>query len=564
MKWLDCHLGFRRRPNMKTQLTKLALIAGLGIASALPSLAQPYYATGAFQGWAPGANVMSGGPTTYTYIITGGTPGAYHEWKVTGATWADPNWPGGGKNVKVKYDAGGSNTVYFTPGGIVDGWLPIANRIGYADPGNMSWELAGEFNGWGGGAGYDLPSIGNGVYSNSVVIATAGTYQFKFRSLGAWDVANGVDFGHDGANATVTTTNSPQTVPFVYDVPNGRFLIGNLVPPPVTNDVIFVVDMSVEILRGAFDPGVDRVCVSGGFNGWPGVGPTALVLTNVPTWAGGSNTNIYYATNIFSGSPSSLGSEYKFTSSNPNVPFNYEPIGPNRSFNLLTTNGTIVLPVVNFGNTLASDYTSADVTLTFSVNLCGRSSVSNVVFDPSVHPAPYINGNFLTNGWIGTWTPISLAPNQMTENPIGSTNYVFSYLMPKGHLVRVQYKYAFDDGVNGLDNEAPSGQDHVRFVRTTATGSYAMAQDTFGVQYGEPSFGELAVGTPSGGTVPVKWLGRPGVKLQSAASLTGSWTDHVQTDGTNWSIGTGTTNGLLSATNWPASSGNQFFRLIKQ
>jgi hypothetical protein len=35
------------------------------------------------------------------------------------------------------------------------------------------------------------------------------------------------------------------------------------------------------------------------------------------------------------------------------------------------------------------------------------------------------------------------------------------------------------------------------------------------------------------------------------------------TDGTNWTVGTVSTNGLVSATNWPASTGKLFFRLIK-
>jgi hypothetical protein len=549
---------------MKNQLNKLALIAGLIAAPALTTLAQPYYIAGSAitPNWTttePGATPMSGGPAVYTVTLAT-VANAYHEFKAASSNWAS-SWPA--NNMKIKGDADGTNTFYFYPGTPGDGWLPLANRVGFADPGNMAWEVAGDFNGWSGGAGYQLNSIGSGVYSNGIVIATAGTYQFKIRSLGAWDIAFGSpDMGHNNANASITTTNSPQTVPIVVDVVNGRFLIGELAPPPVTNQVVFLVDMSVEILRGTFDPSTNVVYVSGGFNGWPGTGAGALALTNVPAWGG--NTNIYYATNTFIGTPSSVGSEYKFTDTNPNVPFSYEQIPLNRTFSLLPTNGTLILPVVNFGNALLSDYTTADILLTFNVNMHGRTSISNVTFDPGVHPPPYINGNFLTNSWVGTWNPIALGPYQMTENPLGSTNYTFTYLVPKGHPVLVKYKYGFDDSVNSLDNEATSGQDHGRYIRTTATGSYSMPQDLFGNQYNEPSFGQLAVGAPSGGTVPISWLGRPGARLQSTTSLPGTWTDHIQTDGTNWSAGTSTTNGLLSTTNWPAASGNQFFRLLYQ
>lgn len=549
---------------MKTQLKKITLLAGLAVIPALTVLAQPYYiaGNGITPNWTtvePGATPMSGGPTVYTVTLAT-TTNTYHEFKAASSNWV-ASWPN--NNIKAKGDANGTNTFYFFPGTTIDGWLPIANRVGYADPGNMSWEIIGAFSGW--SAGTNLNPIGGGVYSNSIVVATAGTYEFKFRTPGTWDEVNfGIDFGNGSGNASFTTTNSPQTVPVQLDLPNGRYVVGDLVPPPVTNYVVFAVDMSVEILLGRFDPATDAAFVSGAFNSWPGTGTGALVLTNVPTFGGGSNTNIYYATNMFVGAPSSSGGEYKFTDNNPALSGSngYEPRSQNRSLTLLSSNGVYLLPVVTFGDAVASDYLTADVTVTFSVNMAGRMSISNVTFDPGVHPAPYINGNFLASGWVGTWNPIALGPYQMTESPLGSTNYTFSYLVPKGHPVRVQYKYGFDDSVNSLDNEAPSGQDHVRYIRTTATGSYTMAGDVFGIQYNEPSFGELSVGAPSGGTVPVKWLGRPGVRLQSAATLPGSWTDHIQTDGTNWSLGTSSTNGLLSTTNWPVSSGNQFFRLV--
>jgi hypothetical protein len=96
-----------------------------------------------------------------------------------------------------------------------------------------------------------------------------------------------------------------------------------------------------------------------------------------------------------------------------------------------------------------------------------------------------------------------------------------------------------------------------------------MPQDTFGNQYHEPFFnfsakagGQLKIGTPSGGTVPVTWLGRPGAHLQSTTNVTGPWTDHFETDGTNWSAGFSSTNGLVSQTNWP-TAGTTFFRLVK-
>lgn len=554
---------------MKNQLKKITLIAGLAAASAFTALAQPYYiaGNGITPNWTttePGATPMSGGPLVYTVTLPT-VANAYHEFKAASSNWVS-SWPG--NNVKIKGDATGTNTFYFYPGTPGDGWLPTANRVGYADPGNLTWEIMGSMNSWTDGfdtAARQMVNQGNGLYTVNYVVTNAGTYEFKFRTPGTWsEQFIGTTFENGGANIFFTTTNSPQTVPFQLDLPNGRFLVGSLVAPPVTNQVTFLVDMSVEQFYNRFDPSVDRVNVSGAFNGWPGTATNALILTNVPTWGG--NTNIYYATAQVSGTPSSFASEYKFTSTSPawGGTGGYEPRPQNRSFNYLPTNGPLVLPVVLWGDAGTNDYLSAATLVTFSVNMAFRTSISNVTFDPALHLPPYVNGNFLTNSWIGSWNPISLADNQMTENPIGSTNYTFAYMVPRGHLVRAQYKYGFSDGVNSIDNEAPSLQDHARYIRQTGTGSYTMPNDLFGNQYNEPSFGELAAGPASGGNVPVRWLGRPGVRLQSTANLAGGiWVNHTQTDGTNWSTGTGSTNGFVSRTNVPAI-GAQFFRLISQ
>lgn len=551
-------------------------VAGLVAASVSISQAQPYYITGDFNGWNNDATFdstnsayqLTGGPATYTYVITNGTAGNEHQFKIipTPGSWST-TYPG--NNVVTKYDAGGSNTVYFTPGGIIDGWFPLANRVGYNDPGNLSFEIAGDFNSWSGGADYQLNSIGNGIYSNSCVVPTAGSHGFKFRTPGSWsDIYFGEDFGNNNNNASFTTTNSPQTVMFRLDLPNGRWVVGDLAPPPVTNQVVFVVDMSVQIQLGQFNPATDTAFVSGAFNGWPGTGAGALVLTNYPAYNGGSNTNIYYATNTFIGTPSSLGPEYKFTDNN--TLGGYEPRTFNRSFNLLSTNGVLVLPVVFFGDTLASDYLTADTTVTFTVNMNGAQTAAGLT--PAISPTVlfnggmklFINGNFMTGGWIKTWNPLALSGNQMTEQTPGSGIYTYTFLVPKGNPVEVHYKYGFDDGVDSVDNEAAAYQDHIRNIRTSATGTYVMPTDTYGNQHVEPSFGQLTVGSPSAGTVPLTWLGRPGVYVQTSTNLiSGSWVNHYETDGTNWSNGFSSTNGLVSAANWPAGGRSQFFRLIK-
>jgi len=553
----------RKRNHMKIKLLTIIAAVGCLAAAVITAQAQPYYIAGDFQGtWSPNANPMTGGPVHYDYTITGQTAGNYANVRITDGTWSN-QWPGGGA-MTVRYDSTGSATVHFYPGTPGDGWLPLANRVGYDDPGNLTWGMAGDFDSWNGTA-FQLAAIGNGVYSNSTVVATAGSSGFKFQSPpGSWsNIYFGSDFQNSGGNGTFTTTNSPQTVPVVLDLPNGRYLIGNLAPPPVTNQVVFAVDMTIQLQAGNFNPATDQVFVSGAFNNWPGTAAGALVLTNYPTYNSGSNTNIYYGTNTFVGLPNSAASDYKFTCSSTayNGSSGYEPISNNRSVSLLATNGPLMLPVVKFGDLYLSDYVLASTMVTFSVNMTNAvSHIDGHVFDPS-SDSVYINGNFLSGGW-SAWNPIALT--SMANDPVGSQIYTYTATVPVNSLLKIDYKYSMGySAATNWDNEAPAYSDHFRYIRCTATGTYTNAQDTFGNQYAEPSFGQLTSASAAPGSVLVKWLGRPGVELQSNGSLaSGSWQSIVATDGTNWITGSSSANGFMSQTNWPAV-GQQFFRLIQ-
>jgi hypothetical protein len=396
-------------------------------------------------------------------------------------------------------------------------------------------------------------------------VATAGTYGFQFRTPGSWDdIHFASDFGNGSSDGSFTTTTSPQTVPVQLDLPHGRWVVGTLVPPPVTNHVVFAVDMSSQLQLGLFHPGFS-VYAAGAFNGWPGPGG-GLVLVNDPPYNGGSNTNIYYGTNVFVGSPNSFATQYKFNQNDPSALNGGWETSDNRAFSLLSANGTLVLPTVSFSDTYASDYLTADTMVTFSVNMNGAHTYA--AYTPSnnfdaTSMTVYITGNFDDNGWAPSpWSPPNL--RAMTENPVGSGVFTYTHTVLAGHPVDIHYKYGYDDGADDLDNEAPAYQDHIRVVRLTTTGSYTMPTDTFGDQHIEPAFGQLSIAPASGGKVSVKWLGRPGVKLQSSGSISSGWGSDDATDGATW---TGTTNatsdGWASATNLPVGSGNRFFRLVK-
>jgi len=549
---------------MKHKLAMLT-VAGMVTASVSTTQAQPYYASGDFNlptAWSsPSANVLSLAGTVYSNSTSGQTPNGMFQCKITTAGWAS-SWPS--YNVSGMWDNTGSNNIYFQPGAFADGWTPAANRVGFDDPG-QPWEIIGAFNSWDSTqpANAQMTSNGHGVYTVVYTVANAGTYAFDFRTSGHWDKmrAGQQIFNNGGQDGSFTTTTSPETMTFQIDLPNGRFRVFDAALIPVTNQVVFAVDMSSQIQLGYFHPGYS-VYAAGDFNSWPGPGG-GLLLTNYPPYNGGNNTNIYYGTNTFVGMPSSSPTQYKFNDNDPSALNGGWEQSANKTLTLLSANGTEMLPVAVFNNVTTSDYLSVPVDLTFRVNMNGATNIFGVTWGGQ---NVYINGSFMNSAgnWISTWNNISLSGNQMTEETPGSGIYTYTYSVPVGSPVNVKYKYCFDDGVNSFDNEAPAYQDHGRTIRTTVTGSYTNALDTFGTQYVEPSFGQLAVGAASGNTVALTWLGRPGVYVQTCSNLaSGSWVNHYETDGTNWDIGYYSTNGLVSATNWPAGGGSQFFRLIK-
>jgi hypothetical protein len=188
--------------------------------------AQPFYLRGSFNSWDTSAPMTDLGGGVYSATISG-TPGARFNFKVATADWS-ASWPG--SDSRSLFDAAGSATVYYRAGAFADGWNPAADRVGYADPQQFGWEVIGSFNGWSAPFG-SLTAMGGGLYAGNLLVTSAGTYDFKFREAGSWDIAIGSDFGNSSGNATVTTTDANQLVAFQLDLPNGRWS-ATVVPEP--------------------------------------------------------------------------------------------------------------------------------------------------------------------------------------------------------------------------------------------------------------------------------------------------------------------------------------------
>ncbi len=422
-------------------------------------------------------------------------------------------------------------------------------------PGTSSVEVRGTFNGWTGGANPLTNSSatvpgepGNPIWANAVSVTNspgaAMAFKYVIQPGTEWDSPSAAnqDGGQNRYFAAVA-----QTLPLV------NFNDQVYVPLLCTN--VFSVDMSAPATYDAsFD--ANSVTINGSFNGWG----ASIPMTNNPT---APTPNLYLNSQpIIYAQGQTFQYQYRYQDAGGTVYDHTNGVNGGQNNRSLTEpmlwNYTV--PTVYFNDAPFSDYLSAPENVTFSL-LMNTSDVGTGG-TPTWAPG---TGMFVNGPWPNwlSWDPISLASQQLTETPINGTSslYTGTFTIPSGILTTLTYKYS----MGGADNEAGSGANLARVIRSTATGAYTFAQDTWANQYVEPSFGELAAGPGPAGKVAISWLGRPGCELQTTPSLTSpAWTSLPLTDGTNWTAGIASTNGLISVTNWPASSGQQFFRLINQ
>jgi hypothetical protein len=331
----------------------------------------------------------------------------------------------------------------------------------------------------------------------------------------------------------------------------------NVYATPIT----FQVDMTAPIAAGNLNLGNgDTVSAAGTFqsglsaNQWK---PGVFVLTNNPTAA---NTNIFTGT-FLDPNPPGTAEQFKFTI-NPGgsgTSATYESVG-NRNFQLGST--AQVLPLVFWNNQDPANVLLAPTTITFTVNMTNVVDDFGYPFVPA-SDAVVVNGNFMNPTWPNFWTDALLGGFDYTANLLQNDGtdllYTGTFTVPAGNSLQVQYKYGIIHNYTGssntnADNEAGYGLNHTRYIR--ATGTYNFPVDIFGLQQTnlaaatEPSFGNLAIGAPSGGQLPISWLGRPGVYLQYTTNLiSGPWLQMPATGG-------------ASSTSWPQTNQAVFFRLV--
>lgn len=423
-------------------------------------------------------------------------------------TWNVSDWPAPLNNVKFQ----------------IDMTVQVAN--GNFTPGSSYVKVSGAFNGWSESIDFTNNPTASGtatnIYSQTFQIsgfpgAQPGGYKFRAPIGGTWETIND--------RPSFVLAGGDQVLPVVY--------WDNVEPFTPTNNVTFSVDMTAQILAGTWTPG-QFIRVAGAMTSWG----DGVDLTNNPALSGNAS-NIYSAVIPVIANTNAV-IDYKFRANG-----GYEsPLstgGGNRTF--AVAGGPQVLPVVFYSDASPCDLLTHDVTVTFVLRLTnGTAATGGVIYDGS--QTLHINGEF------NNWAAWDLLLPQMVNNPIGSDFYEFTTTIPAGRALAQKFKFS----IGGADNEAGFAADHVQYIRTTGS-TYTMPVSEFGPNYAavrvENAFGNLKAGAPTGGNVPITWLGLPCVTLQHRANLnSGTWTDLPATDAT-------------SSTNWP-NVGSQYFRLQKR
>ncbi|MFO1478286.1 MAG: hypothetical protein U1F98_16760 [Verrucomicrobiota bacterium] len=284
---------------------------------------------------------------------------------------------------------------------------------------------------------------------------------------------------------------------------------GNVTATPVT----FAVNMSVQTTLGNFNPDTDLVLVAGDFNWDANSAPT---LTN-------NGANVWSTTLMITNTVGSTNN-YKFLF----VPFvgsttwENDGVGDggarNRGF-VLTTTATN-LGVVYFNNvTNANSLIVKPVT--FTVDMTVEDALGN--FTPGLDTVT-VAGDVSLNNWDASASTLSqdITYPDLYHGTFNVTNMVGT---------TVNYKFVVDAGAGALgweaNNVGPNGGQNRQFAMPNA------ASNLPSVYFNNINdIGSISISN-SPGFVTLRWTPGTRIRLQSASSLSGAWTDVPNTLGSN-------------------------------
>jgi len=369
---------------------------------------------GGFQGWDPGATLMTdagNGLYTYTGIFPSGT---YQEYKfVNGNEWTESE--------NVPAECGYNNNRYFTVPQTNTVFDPVCyGACGPCGPPpvdinvtfqvDMSNEevspdgvhLAGTFQGWSSNA-TPMSHIGDNIYQVTVVLQSSANHQYKYINGASFDFveivpeACGVPDGQGGFNRYLTVPQADTTM-----IPLCFSSCELCVPPLPDHAVTFRVDMTYETVSP------DGVHLAGNFQGWnPGLTP----MTN-------TSGNIYEVTVLLE---EASAIEYKFINGNTFEFAEIVPIDCSQNANRFLTVPTAdtTLTAVCFSSCEPCGTPPVFVNVTFKVDM---------MFETVAPEGVHIAGSF--QGW---------NPGSTLMTAAGDDVYEYTTALESGSFI--EYKF---------------------------------------------------------------------------------------------------------------------------
>jgi hypothetical protein len=473
---------------------------------------------------------------------------------------------------------------------------PITFQVDMAEQANLGAFIPGTGEvfcfGWFGGSGWSegnlqlFPNTAAFVTNNGQVVSMpyTNTLTSAWGALG--EVSNfkyvyNNETGNGDAYEGVASINQDSADGsgnrFVANVPNLVLPLvnfGDVAFSPVVRDTItFQVDMSVQVLTGNFVNGSSSVALLGdpSINNWS---------FTTCTEEAAPNTNVYDVVFTIVGAPGQQ-CQFKYfnqttsTYENPSAANEY-PGSANRFVTLPASGGTYAQTNYAFwGDLSINDVTPQASMVTFTVDMTpalnpNYTGNNGGPFNPAFGDTVWLNGiNGGADGSYWGWSLLDAPPQYEMTQINDSALYTVTVPVNAGQAVNLAYKY----GIDAADDEAPSNDNHNRYVRSFP--NYAMPVDLFGGQGNgnatEPSLGNLSVNR-SGNQVALSWLGRTTVQLRSTTSLKSPivWTPLPLTDGANLVVTPGNllpipSGGVLGtnvSTSYTIGSGNLYFELI--
>ncbi len=362
--------------------------------------------------------------------------------------------------------------------------MAVQERLGDFNPAVDTVLVRGSFNGWGGYTDILTTVAPDSVYRITVVIAT-GNIEYKFVMANR---AAGDDRWEGVNNRIYTVTTEDDTLDVVYFNNQSSSAVFDL-------EVLFRVDMRVQILMGTFDPVADVVMVRGG---------------TPPLEWGGSNNQLPQVTGSpglyadwieFDNLPYPGEIQYKFVSligGDPNNPrWEQVPGGGNRICAFTGTepddlpppggNGyqEIQLDTVFFSDVSFEDITQNPVDVTFTCDV--RPAYYKIIeigylVDIQTGDTIWSVEGVGVNGLFDQWTWGSIPESQQLHDDgvapdevAGDSIWTVTVNIPAGSQRSHPYKY----GVNDYDNEAGYEQDH-RLIVDDANPTQVLPVNCFG------------------------------------------------------------------------------------